>query len=197
MPARTTRKLSAALERCARQIKDNDEFVAHIANIAARYRREHALAKGTRVSDVRKALRNFNKHAAALIDWLNAARKLGASSAQRTALESMGESMYGVPSHAHASSDPVRAWLAQARTAAEKRLTVKLDREPTAPRTAAAALRATFEHHKLKWSTAVTKQRQSDAVRLLLAAAKSAGDAALTVEAAREALRNTDQGTRL
>jgi hypothetical protein len=52
--------------------------------------------------------------------------------------------------------------------------------ERSAPRIAVDALRATFEHHGIKWSTQVTKTLTSDAIKLLCAVAKSAGDASMT-----------------
>jgi hypothetical protein len=57
-----------------------------------------------------------------------------------------------------------------------------------APKVAAEALRATFEFHKLKLSAQASAKKQSDAVRLLCAIAKNAGDGSLTAQEARQAL---------
>ncbi len=188
------KKPTKALEKCAREIKDTDEFVDHVANITDCYRREHALDAGSRHSAVRKSLRDFQKQAAALTAWLQKAHKAGQAAAEHDALSKIGLVLYGVSSRAATESKSIVTWLAQAEKAATQCLTdVKLVRgkaQPTAPRIAAEALRATFEHHKLKWSTTVTKQKQGDAIRLLCAIAKSAGDAPLTPEAARVVLRD-------
>jgi hypothetical protein len=101
--------------------------------------------------------------------------------------------LYGVPSMAQVQSKTALAWLTQAEQTAARCLSDAqlLPRKSvaTAARVAAEALRATFDYHKLKWSTAVTKQSQSDAVRVLCAIAKSAGDAELTPEVARSVLQ--------
>jgi hypothetical protein len=55
-------------------------------------------------------------------------------------------------------------------------------------RVAVEALRATFEHHKLKWSAVVTRKQQSDAVRALCAIAAHARDAAINPSTARQAM---------
>ena len=59
------KKPSKSVEKAARSVKDSDDFVQHIANIADRYRREHALDLGPRARAVRQSLRAFHKHAAA------------------------------------------------------------------------------------------------------------------------------------
>jgi hypothetical protein len=141
-------------------------------------------------------MRDLQKHAGALVLWLRQAQQSSQSSAEHEALNKIGVVLYGVPGLAHSESKSVLTWLAQADQAAAQCLAdVKLlPRKPqsNAPRIAAEALRATFEHHKLKWSVTVTKQKQSDAVRLLCAIAKSAGDAALSPELARLVLRATN-----
>jgi hypothetical protein len=193
MPKR--KKPTKALEKCAREVKDADELVEHVANIADRYRREHALDAGSRNTAVRKSMRELQKYAAALEHWLRLAQQSSQSTAEHEALSKVGVVLYGVPGLAQAQSKSVLTWLTQAERAAAQCLAdVKLlPRKPqsNAPRIAAEALRATFEHHKLKWSATVTKQKQSDAVRLLCAIAKSAGDA-LSPEMARLALRSTN-----
>jgi hypothetical protein len=191
MPKR--KKPTKALEKCAREVKDADELVEHVANIADRYRREHALDAGSRNTAVRKSMRELQKLAAAAAVWLRQAHQSSQTTAEFEALNKVGVVLYGVPGLAHAESKGVLTWLTQAERAAAQCLAdVKLlPRKPqsNAPRIAAEALRATFEHHKLKWSATVTKQKQSDAVRLLCAIAKSAGDAGLSPEVARLALR--------
>jgi hypothetical protein len=193
MPKR--KKPTKALEKCAREVKDADELVAHVANIADRYRREHALDAGSRNTAVRKSMRDLQKHAAALVVWLQGAHQTSQTTTEYAALSKIGAVLYGVPGLAHAESKSTLTWLAQAeRAAAQCLANVKLlPRKPqsNAPRVAAEALRATFEHHKLKWSATVTKQKQSDAVRLLCAIAKSAGDATLSPDMARSVLRAT------
>jgi hypothetical protein len=185
------RKPSKALEKCARQIKDSNEFVEHVANIADRYRRERVLEAGPRNAEVRKSLRAFHKHATALTAWLRNANRPAQATAENDAVKKIGAALYGVPSLALGESSSVLNWLSQAEQAAARCLTdpqLKGRRaQPNAPRIAAEALRATFEYHKLKWSASVTKQKQSDAVKALCAIAASAGNV-LTAEGARAAL---------
>jgi len=189
-------KPTKALENCARGIKDTDEFVEHVANIAARYRREHALDGASRNRAQRKSLRDFHKHAAALAAWLRQAHK---ATAEHDALSKIGAILYGVPGLALAESASVLTWLTRAEQASARCMadakTSSRKPQATAPRIAAEALRATFEHHKIKWSTALTRQKQSDAIRALCAIAKSAGDGALSLEAAREVLREVSGKT--
>jgi hypothetical protein len=184
------KKPSKSLEKAARSVKDSDDFVQHIANIADRYRREHALDSGPRARELRQALRTFHKHATALAQWLEQAQKTG-SHAEQDALNKIGVVLYGSPVLAHAEGRNVAAWLAQAGKAADKcaadaKPSGKRDRN--APRVAAEGLRATFEHHKLKWSTSAAKSNPGAAVLLLRAIANAAGDAEFTAEDAREFL---------
>jgi hypothetical protein len=192
-PMLKRKKPTKALEKSAREVKNSDEFVDHIANIADRYRREHALDASSRGGEVRKAMRDLEKHAAALSSWLRQAHKSNQSTAEADALGKIGAVLYAVPSHAIAESEATLAWLAQMEKAASQcLLDAKLlprKTQPNAPRIAAEALRATFEYHKLKWSATVTKQKQSDAVKLLCAIAKNAADASVTPEVARSVLR--------
>jgi hypothetical protein len=190
------KKPTKALEKCARAVKDTDELVEHVANIADRYRREHVLDTGSRNSATRKSMRDLQKQAAALTAWLQQAHKPNQATAECAALNKVGVVLYGVPGLAHSESKSVLTWLTQAERAATQCLadTKLLPRKPqsSAPRIAAEALRATFEHHKLKWSATVTKQKQSDAVRLLCAIAKSAGDVEFSPEMARLVLLATN-----
>jgi hypothetical protein len=189
------KKPTKALEKCARQIKSTDEFVEHIANIADRYRREHAADSGPRHTAVRQSMREFHKHAAALTTWLQQSQKTS-STPQGDALNKIGTVLYGVPGRAQAESKSVLEWLAQAdqvavRCLSDNKLLPKkspVNAPSKSLLSAAEALRATFDHHKLKWSAVVTKQKQSDAVRVLCAIAKSAG-ATLSPQQAREVLR--------
>jgi hypothetical protein len=184
------KKPSKSLEKAARSVKDADDFVQHIANIADRYRREHALDSGPRARELRQALRTFHKQSTALAQWLEQAQKAG-SHAEQDALNKIGVALYGSPVLAHAEGRNVAAWLAQAGKAADKcsadtKSSGKRDRN--APRVAAEGLRATFEHHQLKWSTSAAKNNPGAAVLLLRAIANTSGDAEFTVEDAREAL---------
>lgn len=189
------RKPSKALEKAARLIKDADDFVEHVGNIAERYRREHALDAGPRGRTVKQALAVFRKHATALADWLQQARKETPATPERDALDKISLELHGAQGLAQAQSQEVQSWLARAGKAVDASIK-KAKLQPraagnalrTAPRVAAEGLRATFEHHQLKFSTQVSKTRQSDAVRLLCAIAGHAGDAELTPQLARQAL---------
>ncbi|HEY4369847.1 MAG TPA: hypothetical protein VGN07_21610 [Steroidobacteraceae bacterium] len=186
------KKPSKSLEKAARSVKDADDFVQHIANIADRYRREHALDLGPRARAVRQSLRAFHKHAAALAGWLRQAQKQNGEVAEHDALNKIGTTLYGSPVLAHAESKNVLAWLAQAEQAAERCVAdakpAAGKRERNAPRLAAEGLRATFEHHKLKLSAPVAKGKPGAAVFLLCAIASNAGDASFTVEDAKKSL---------
>jgi hypothetical protein len=182
------KKISAALAKAARDIHPSEEFIVHVGNIADRYRHEQALETGPRGRDVRQSLRTFRKHAIGLSEWLALAHA-GQSSLEYEALAKLGAAMRSAPNQTLASSASIVAWLQQAESAAaaaEAQLSPK-KMELTAPRIAAEALRATFEHHGLKWSTQVTKKTVGNAVKLLGAIAKSAGDD-LSTDQAREAL---------
>lgn len=185
------RKPAKALENAARQIKDSDEFVMHVANIAERYRREHALDAGSRSRDMRQSLRTFQKHAAALDEWLRSAGRENRSTPEGAALDRIGTALNGAPTFAYARSKDVGEWLEQAARAAAQCLAESSrsgHADQSAPAIAAEALRATFERHQLKLSTKGSDENPADAVRLLCAIAKSAGDADLTPRLARDAL---------
>lgn len=181
------KRIGSALAKVAREVHDNDEFLGHIGSIADRYRREHALQAGPRGRDVKRTLKAFRRHATALLEWLESAQAKS-SSLEYEALAKLGAAMQSAPNQTLASSATIVAWLRQsdiAAAAAESQLSNK--KEMSAARIAGDALRATFEHHGLKWSTQVTKQSAGTAVRLLCAIAKSVGDD-LSPERAREAL---------
>lgn len=182
------RKPGKALTKAAREIKDSDEFVAHVGNLSDRYRQEHALDAGPGNNAARQSLRAFHKHAAALTLWLEQADK--STSAEQDALNKIGAVLYGSAGHAHAASKSVLEWLARSESAATRCIAETATRksQKNAPRIAAEGLRATFEHHQLKVSTAGTKDKPGDAVRLLCAIAKNAGDATLTPADAKQFL---------
>jgi hypothetical protein len=182
------KKISASLLKVARDIHDSEEFTAHVGNIADRYRRELALETGPRGRDVRRALKDFRKHASALAAWLGSAQSKS-SSLEYEALSKLGAAMRSAPNQTLASSANIVAWLTQAEQAAasaESQLSTRKSPQ-AAPRIAAEALRATFEHHGVKWSTQLTKQNTGSAVKVLCAIAKSAGDE-IAPEQARAAL---------
>jgi hypothetical protein len=182
------KKISSSLEKIARSIRDSDEFVGHIASIADRYRREYTLETGPRGKDVRRTLKAFRKHAIGLTQWLQQAQARQ-SSLEYEALTRIGAVMHSAPNQTLASSVTIVSWLDQAERSAavaEAQLGSKKS-EINAPRIAVEALRSTFEHHGLKWSTQVTKTTASDAVKLLCAITKSAGDA-MTPQEARAAM---------
>ncbi len=52
-------KIGKRLEAVAREIKDADEFVEHVAGLAKRYRREQALRAGDAQAELRQSLRLF------------------------------------------------------------------------------------------------------------------------------------------
>lgn len=184
------RKIGKPLERAARAVKDSDEFVQHIAGIADRYRRELALEAALRDAEMRRALKYFRKHAQALAEWLGRARARKAGIESR-ALGAVLPTLNRAPLRAEVQD--VLDWLMQADAAAERSLS-QFRSQPAqgeqgvASRIAAEGLRATFEHHQLKLSTAGTKQSPSPVVALLCAIARSAGDSTLTPEAAKRVL---------
>jgi len=189
MAAMQHKKINRGLEKIARGIHESDEFVGHVANIAERYRREHTLETGPRGRDVRRSLRGLRKHAAALSAWLDQAQRRP-SSLEREALNKIGTVMHGTSTQALTSAAGIMAWLKQADQAAaiaDEQLAPKRA-DKNAPRIAAEALRATFEHHGLKWSTQATQQKVGAPIELLCALAKHAGDVSMTPQAARAVL---------
>jgi len=170
-------KIAKRLEAVAREIKDADEFVEHVAGLANRYRREHSLASGDAQAELRQSLRNFQKHASALAEWLQEANSGKASAIERKAFDAVGTKLYGSPVLARPQSVQAMEWLVRAaRTADETIAGLKRTGADNPPlRIAAEGLRATFEHHKLKVAL-VSGEQPSDAVRLLVAIARDAGD---------------------
>jgi hypothetical protein len=178
------RRRSKTLEKVARAIKDDDAFVEHIFNIARGFEAHHELDSGAGARAVRQSLKIFDKHAAGLLEWLESSSQRGTP--QFEARNSLGEWLQsrGVPSIEPAG---IRPWLAQA-VQASRKTEVKLQGKKlrNAPAFAAEALRATFEHHKLKISLQAAAKKQSDAIKLLCAIAKDGGDESLTPEQAKE-----------
>lgn len=175
-PAATFR-IGKRLEAVAREIKDADEFVEHVAGLANRYRREHALVSGDAQAQLRQSLRTFQKHASALAEWLQEANGGKAAAIERKAFDAIGTKLYGSPVLARPPSTQTLEWLARASQAADEVVAglKRTDTDHTALRIAAEGLRATFEHHKLK-VTLVSGDQPSEAVRLLCAIARDAGD---------------------
>ena len=185
-------KIGKRLETVAREIKDADDFVEHVAGLAKRYRREHALRVGDAQAELRQSLRTFHKHAVALAEWLEQANNGKATAIERKAFDAFGTKLYGSPVLARPPSTQALDWLTRAGQAADATVTeMKNGGVDDALRIAAEGLRATFEHHKLKLA-AGTDKKPGDAVRLLGAIAREAGE---TVEpaAAKAALRDTNR----
>jgi hypothetical protein len=170
-------KIGRRLEAVAREIKDADVFVEHVAGLANRYRREHAMASGDAQAELRQSLRTFHKHASALAEWLQQANSGKPSAIERKALDAIGTKLYGSPVLARPQSVQALEWLTRAGQAADETVAglkrTGTDHGPL--RIAAEGLRATFEHHKLKVAL-VGGDQPSDAVRLLCAIARDAGD---------------------
>lgn len=187
-----TIKVGKRLEKVAREIKDADEFVEHVAGLSNRYRREYALQAGDAQAEVRQALRSFQKHASALAEWLQQANNGKPSAVERQAFDTIGTQIYGSPVLARPQTVPVVDWLTRASATAEDSI-AKMKHggasENAALRIAAEGLRATFEHHKLKVAVSAT----GDAVRLLCAIAKDAGDASVEADVAKVALRDSNR----
>lgn len=176
-PPKAVIKIGKRLEAVAREIKDAEEFVEHVAGLANRYRREHALASGDTQAELRQALRNFQKHAGALAEWLQEANGGKPSAIERKAFDAVGSKLYGSAVLARPQGIQTRDWLVRAAQAADETIAgLKRTGSDHAPlRIAAEGLRATFEHHKLKVAL-VSGEQPSDAVRLLVAIARDAGD---------------------
>jgi len=182
-------KVGKRLEKTAREIKDADEFVEHVAGLANRYRREYSLQAGDAQAELRQSLRSFQKHASALAEWLQAASNGKSTAIERKAFDAIGTKLHGSPVLARPQSAPVLDWLTRAAQVAEDSSAKKKDADNTALHIAAEGLRATFEHHKLKIALSAT----GDAVRLLCAIAKDAGDAAVEPDIAKTALRDSNR----
>lgn len=190
-PAKTV-KIGKRLEAVAREIKDADEFVEHVAGLAKRYRREQALRVGDAQAELRQSLRTFHKHATALTEWLQLANSGKATAIERKAFDALGTKLFGSPVLARPQSTQTLDWLTRASKAADDTVTeMKQGGAEDALKIAAEGLRATFEHHKLKLATGSDK-KPGDAVRLLCAIAREAGE---TVEpaAAKTALKDSNR----
>lgn len=176
-PPKSAIKIGKRLEAVAREIKDADEFVEHVAGLANRYRREHALASGDAQAELRQSLRAFQKYASTLAEWLQQANSGKASAIERKAFDAVGTKLYGSAVSARPQSVQTMEWLVRAAQAADETIAgLKRTGADNAPlRIAAEGLRATFEHHKLKVAL-VGGEQPSDAVRLLAAIARDAGD---------------------
>lgn len=187
-------RVGKRLEKFAREIKDADDFVEHVAGLLNRYRREHALQAGDAQAELRQSLRSFHKHATAIVAWLREASDGKANAIERKAFDSIGTVLHGSPGLARPQRAQVVDWLTRASQAAEDSIAnmKKGAADNTALRIAAEGLRATFEHHKLKVSLSGSDQ-PADAVRLLLAIARDAGDASVEPETAKAALRDSNR----
>jgi hypothetical protein len=180
-PAPARYKPSKGLERFARSIHDADEFVQHVGNIARAYQAQHALDGAAGSRSVRQSLRTFERRATALVQWLEAALDERTKPAEHEALNRLSAAVHG---SAAAARQPALATLEWLRSAAACSATVETalrgEQLHNAPRTAAAALRATFEYHKLKLAQRTSTEPYSDAVRLLCVIASDAGDDTMT-----------------
>lgn len=176
-PAPKAVKIGKRLEAVAREIKDADEFVEHVAGLANRYRREHASVSGDAQAELRQSLRAFHKHATALAEWLQQANTGKPTAIERKAFDAIGTKLFGSPVLARPQSVQTLEWLVRAAHAADESVAgLKRSGTDNAPlRIAAEGLRATFEHHKLK-VTLTAGEQPSEAVRLLCAIARDAGD---------------------
>ena len=189
MAVRTNR----SIEKLVRDIRDSDELVEHVSNIARRYRREHGLAGSERRQELARTLRQFQKHATALTEFLHAAAKRPGRSPESDALNRIGEALYGSVTAGQNLSRPVVEWLEAASAAAERLRGEKRDHSTSrAQLIAAEALRATFEFHGLRFN-AGTSARPADAARLFMAIARNAGDIDVTFEQARAAIARVKQ----
>ena len=186
------KRRSKSLEKVARTVKDDGEFVEHIFGIAGTYRAQHSMESSASGGEIRKALKTFDKHAGALQNWLRQALRTG-TTAEQEALQQLSKAMHGSPLAARAQALSTQMWLAEAANATQHALqTLKRTPVQRAPRATAEALRSTFAHHGLKISYRGRADRPSDAIRLFCAIAKDAGDAAMTPERAREWLKFKD-----
>lgn len=188
---------SKSLEKVARTVKDADDFIDHVFGIASAYRSQFELETASGGREVRQALRAFEKHANALQAWLRSATQQARSSPAREALNRLSIELHGTGSAASAQAATTQLWLASAAAASERAVAaLKRSSVSRGPRTAAEALRATFEHHGLKVSYRVSAADPSDAIRLFCAIAKDAGDLEMTPELARDWLKNMNKAER-
>lgn len=188
-------KINKRLETVAREIKDADEFVEHVAGLAKRFRREHALSAGNAQAELRQSLRTFHKHASALVEWLEQANNGKATAVERKAFDALGTKLYGSPVLARPPSTQTLEWLTHAGQAADDTVTgmKAVSANEAALKIAAEGLRATFEHHKLKLAAGSDK-KPGDAIRLLCAIAREAGEM-IEPAVAKAALRDASRPT--
>jgi hypothetical protein len=178
------RKAGKALERVARAICDSDEFVAHAAGIAALYRRERELEGSDQRRELRSTLKTLQRHAEALAGWLDESQPGRTVRPEQTALTLIGET--------GGDNAIVQAWVTRVSQSAARTIDELKSARPDAGkaiRAAAEALKATFEHHKLKWSATIAKGQAAPGLALLCAIAHDAGARDLTPAEARKALR--------
>jgi hypothetical protein len=189
MSTTSKKRRTKALEKVARAVHDSDEFVEHVSGIARGFAAHHELDAGAGTRGVRHALKAFERHATALLEWLERSNERG--SAECEALNTIRAAFQDIGAP-YVDSTPTITWLRDARRASNK-ADVRLQGKKlkNAPRFAAEALRATFEHHRLKVSHQVNEKKQSDAVKLLCAIAKDGGDSSMTPMQAREWLIQT------
>ena len=174
------KRRSKTLEKAARAVKDDDLFVEHIFNIARGFADHHELDAGAGARGVRRSLKTFSKHASALLEWLERSDERG--SPEHEALNAIARN-----AEHSTDSNAARIWLASGSDGADKSESEFQGKKlKNAPRFAAVALRATFEHHKLKLSLQATEKKQSDAVKLFCAIAKDGGDLSMTPAQARD-----------
>lgn len=195
------KKVSKRLERIAREVKDSDEFVDHVAGLCGHYRREHELREGATQAAVRQSTRAFHRHATALALWLRQAHDGAMTAIEREAFDRIGNLLHGSHGVARSQSAPILDWLTRAGQAAEKSMTKMTRRQgdvtDSAARAVAEGLRATFEHHKLKVSlSGIGSDRPANAVLLLCAIARDAGDDSLDPDTAKAALREAGRARR-
>src|SRR5205809_218129 len=98
-----------SLEALARSVKDSDQFVNHVCNVAAAYGK-HAAFDAAASREVRHALRSFAKHAEALSQWLQSAARSGSSSIEGQALRQLSVSTRNPGSVSQSMG--MRGWLA-------------------------------------------------------------------------------------
>jgi hypothetical protein len=188
------KRIGKRLEKLARQVKDADDFVDHIAGLSHRYRHEHALSAAAGQAALRQSARTFHKHAAALALWLRQAHDGAITAIEREVLDRIGNVLHGSPGAARSQSAPVLEWLTRATRAAEDSAAKPSRRgdegENPALRIAAEGLRATFEHHKLNLTLSGSGE-PANAVLLLCAIAREAGHDSLPAASAKAALRES------
>lgn len=180
----TKKRRSKTLEKSARAVKDSDEFVEHICNIARGFAEHHELDAGAGSRGVRRSLAAFEKNATRLVEWLELATERG--TAEHEALNAISAQFQslGMP---YVDAAATRTWLQHATKASKKADKQMLGKKlRNAPRFATQALRATFEYHRLKVTYQASEKKQSDAVKLLCAIARDGGDATVTPALARE-----------